>query len=102
TAVPTPTGYRGVRENGWALIREIVKPDRIQKEQLFHTVDDPAETNDRADADGAILRQLARSYDRLLSRGLEGEAATAAFWALDEDEERRKQLEALGYLGGKD
>ncbi|NNE07207.1 MAG: sulfatase, partial [Gemmatimonadetes bacterium] len=42
TAVPTPTGYRGVRENGWALIREIVKPDRIQKEQLFHTVDDPA------------------------------------------------------------
>lgn len=102
TAVPTATGFRGVRENGWSLIREIAKPDRTRKEQLFHTDEDPAETNDRAGADETMLQALARSYDRFVSRELKGDAANAAFWALDEDAERRKELKALGYLGGKD
>ena len=100
TAVPAPYCYKSVRTAEWCQIYRMAKPDKVVETFLHNIQDDYSELVNRyADAPG-ISRLMQKKFDDLIGLGMVHDSDPEAFWSLDEGEDRRKQLKALGYMGG--
>ncbi len=99
TAVPARYGYKSVRTSDWVQIYRIAKPGTVIETFLHYTPDDPLEGDNLFAAEPARSKEMDQKFEALLRLGREDDGNPTAYWSLDEGEDRRKSLKALGYLG---
>lgn len=92
---PLP-GSVAVLDGEWKLLRDL---EAGARSRLFHLPTDPGETRDLSGAEPQVVRDLERSL-KAWREGLPPAPEDLESVPL-EDEELRKRLESLGYVGGR-